>query len=161
MKLADFFASAPNARPVNPKPVNFTAIARSAFVPGGGKNHGRQTAAKVTGAFAFIGDGAQAARFDARAALRERFKDPKTNLIPPIEDRDVDLEVLYQTFWRVVHEWDIEEKCIGPKLFETVDTVRELVELDEVNRVVGAYYAYVKEEHPEGVDQETFQVAKK
>ena len=35
MKLGDFFTTAPHARPVNPRPVTFTAVSRGPVLPGG------------------------------------------------------------------------------------------------------------------------------
>jgi hypothetical protein len=76
MKLGDFFKSAPYARPVNPRPAPFTAVARGTILPGGYSNPtGQPIAATVTGAFVFItGDVVEEARVAARSYLQEKFK---------------------------------------------------------------------------------------
>lgn len=156
MSLGDFFAAAPHARPVNPKPFTFTAVSRGKTLPGGSANpHGRPVAAQVTGAFAFIGgDGAQRAQFEARRSLRERFPGEI------IEPADVNTESVYQEMFLALREWDADNKRIGGHLFESVDLLRELVEVDEIVRMYRAYREYVREEHPEVADTATFRAVK-
>ena len=152
MKLGDFFTSAPHARPVNPKPISITAVAKGDVMPGGARNpHKRPVAARVSGAFIFMaGDGAE----DARAAARTHCRDK--NAGASIEDDDFYAELTYQIISRVVREWDEETQAAGPPLFPSVDSLRELVVPKEANRVLQAYNAYVDEEHPEVVDDATF-----
>jgi hypothetical protein len=157
MKLGDFFVNATHARPVNPKPVTFTAIAKGLSLPGGGRNpSGRHTAATVKAALVFSGSGIQDARFAAREYLREKFKDPKTKQPQEYDPFDFTIEETYQMIQRVVYEYDETTKQIGGPLFDTVDLARDLLEYTEANRLMGEYYAYVREEHPEGVDPSTF-----
>jgi hypothetical protein len=155
MTLGDFFAAAPYARPVNPRPITFTADAKGKFLPGGAPNqHGRPVSAAVTAAFVWLGgDGAGAARIEARQALRDRH--PKNEF----DDTDLYYETLYQELWRVLFQWDPDAKRVGTRMFETPDQVRELVEPAEAIRLRKAYSEYVKEEHPEAVDQATFRGA--
>lgn len=160
MKLGDFFDSAPFARPVNPKEVGFTAVCKGKFLPNGQPNVHGQTAAKITGCFVFLGDELSEARVEARKALRERFgdKDPKTGFVTPAptSDDDFDIEFGYQLLWRALHEWDSDARKAGLRLFPTVKSLREMVELYECNRLRAQYIDYVREEHPEGVSPETF-----
>ena len=162
MSLGDFFSQAPHARPVNAKPVKFTAIARGTILPGGTANpHKRPVAATVTAAFVFLGgDGASEARVDARRALRSRFVDPETKMPERTDDDDFDVELTYQVLWRVLHEWDSDARTTGGRLFPSVANVRELLEVREANRVLREYNSYVEVEHPEVLDDETFRDAK-
>lgn len=157
MSLGDFFSAAPHARPVNPKPVTFTAVSRDKILPGGAVNHSQQqVAAKITAAFVFIGgDGATEARKEAQKSLRERF--PGETL----DAQDVNLETVYQQMFRALHEWDGDEKKIGDRLFDNVDLMRKIVQPSEILRVNDEYFAYVDEEHPEVVDDATFPDAAK
>jgi hypothetical protein len=156
MTLGDFFAAAPHARPVNPRPVTLTCDARGAVLPGGAPNpHGRPVSATVTAAFVWLGgDGAAEARISARAALRRRH--PETL---DVDDTDLYFETLYHELWRVLFQWDPAEKRVGQRMFENVEQLRELVEAREARRVRKLYDDYVGEEHPEGVDQTTFRGA--
>ena len=159
--LGDFFASAPLARPVNPRPVTFTAVAKGDVLPGGTRNpHGVPVASTITAAFVFMGgDGAEAARIDARRSLRARFVDPETKIPLPIDEIDLGCETLYQEAWRVLYEWDASVRRTGKRLFDSVDLLRELVEVDEIRRILRKYNEYVAQEHPEVVDEETFRDA--
>jgi len=161
MKLGDFFTSAPFARPVNPKPFRFTAVASGTILPGGAPNpHGRPVAATLEGAFVFLsGQETQGARSDARESLRERFVDAQTKLPLPIDDGDFELELIYQILWRVIHEWDAEAQTVGKRLFETAKLVRELVIPREANRIWMLYLDYAKDEHPEVLDDKGFRDA--
>ena len=157
MSLGDFFASAPHAQPVNPKPVTFTVVAKGTILPGNKVNpHGRPMRAQVTAAFTFLGgDGAGRARIEARAALQKRHKDTL------IDDNDLALEQMYHELWQVLHEWDASEQTVGKRLFESADLTRELLEPSEGLRLHRAYNAYVAEEHPEVVDNATFREPQK
>jgi hypothetical protein len=161
MSLGDFFSAAPHARPVNPKPITFTAVARGKILPGGTSNqHGTPVAATIKAAFAFMGgDGWAEARVDARKALRERFVDDKTKIPVVTDDEDFNVEFTYHLLIRVIREWDESHRTVGGRLFPDVDTLRELVELREANRLYRSYSAYVDQEHPEVVDDETFRGA--
>lgn len=151
MKLGDFFANAPHARPVNPRPVTFTAIAKGKVLPGGAVNPGgAPVAATITAALVFIGGDAAAARIDARSALAARF--PSAIL----DETDLNIESNYHLLWRILHEWDAGEGKIGSRLFPNVDALRDLIELPEATRLLDAYNAYVKEEHPATIGQDTF-----
>ena len=153
MQLGDFFATAPYARPVNPKPVKFTAVARGkGHLPGGHPNpHGRPVAATVTGAFVFLGgDGAQECRMASKKSLRERFPDLMA------EPDDLAVELTYQILQRVLYEWDEENRKIGERLFASVDLLREHVEVREANRVLTEYNKYVDDEHPEVLEDKPF-----
>jgi len=158
MTLGDFFANAPHARPVNPRPIKFTAVAKGKILPGGAQNpHGRPVAATVTAAFVFLGgDGTQTARFDARKSLRKRFVDDETKLPLPLESGDLETELVYQILWRVLYEWDDTSRTIGGLLFPTVDGLREVVVMKEANRLFDEDMRYVGEEHPEVIDESTF-----
>ena len=161
MKLGDFFVSAPHSRPVNPRSISFTAVARGSILPGGSPNpHKRPVAATVTGALIFIGgDGIQSARVAARRRITEIAQpDPK---VAPVDlgEGDFELELTYQVVWRALYEYDAKENEIGARLFPTVDDLREFVEVREANRLFRAYTDYVAEEHPEGVDATTFRGA--
>ena len=155
MTLGDFFTSAPHAQPVNPKPVTFTVVSKGDILPGGQRNpHGRPVRASVTAAFTFLGgDGAGRARIEARKALYDRYKGEI------IDDIDLGLETTYRELWQVLHQWDAAEKKVGPRLFESADLARELIEPSEARRVYQAYLAYVKDEHPVAADDATFRGA--
>lgn len=157
MSLGDFFSNAPNARPVNPKPISFTAIASGPVLPGGKPNPTKkQVAAKIEGAFVFVGGiGADEARTETRIHLSNTLRDPETGERLYTTD-DYHIELTWQMFYRVVHEWDAEAKIAGARLFPDIQTVREMLEFSEANRVVGEYYKYVAEEHPEELSSENF-----
>jgi hypothetical protein len=155
MNLGDFFKNAPYARPVNPKPVTFTAIAKGEVLPGGTSNPSRRpVAAKIKAAFSFLGgDGAQAARIDTRKVLANKYQGLAT-------DDDYYLELTCQILWRVLHEYDDKEMTLGGKLFPDVDSLREMIESPEANKLIVAYNKYVQEEHPEDAPEaETFRKA--
>lgn len=161
MTLGDFFTTAPHARPVNPKPVQFTICARGRVLPGGAANpHGVPVLTTVTAAFVFLGgDGAERARIEARQSLRKRFVDDN-GLALETDGIDLGIETVYHELWRVLYQWDDQNKRVGERLFESVDLLRELLEPSEANRVYRAYNTYVDEEHPEVVDAATFRGAK-
>lgn len=155
MQLGDFFKNAPYARPVNPKPVQFTAIAKGEILPGGTPNTGkRSVAARVKAAFSFLGgDGAQAARVETRKVILDKYKGLAT-------DDDYYIELTCQILWRVLYEYDEKEMSLGGKLFPDVDSLREMVETPEASRLLMAYNRYVQEEHPEDAPEaETFRKA--
>lgn len=156
--IGDFFSTAPHARPVNPRPVTFTAVSRAKVLPGGTQNQsGRPVAASITAAFVFLGgEGASQSRVDARLSLRRRFVDPDTKVPIYTDDADFDIELTYQILWRVLREYDQEQRTTGGALFPTVDLARELVEVPEASRIMREYNAYVADEHPEGVDRKSF-----
>jgi hypothetical protein len=157
MKLGDFFANAPHHRPINPRPVQFTAISRGPILPGGTSNpDGRPRAATIKAAFVFLGgEGTQQARYAARKHLRDLDEGREPNA------GDFDLELTYQMLWRAIREYDEAEKKVGSEpMFPSVDNLRELVEVREANRVFSLYSDYVSDEHPEEVDDPTFRGAK-
>lgn len=160
MKLGDFFASAQHARPSNPKPITFTAMAKGHMLPGGRENvHKRPVLAKVTACFVFLGgDGLEAARVEARRSLADRFK---TDDGFPLQTDlgDFNVELTYQMLWRILHEWDEQEKRPGDRLFPSVENVREMLEGREAERIMGEYNDYVRAEHPEAVNDKTFRSA--
>lgn len=154
MKLGDFFKAAPHARPVNPKVVTFTAVAKGKVLPGGAPNpSGGQVAAQITAAMVFIGAGAADARLDAKKALRARRPDDV------IDNVDLNIEALYHELWRELHEWDPEARKVGDRLFPNVDALRELLEPSEAQRLGTIYNEYAEEEHPAAVDARTFRPA--
>lgn len=161
MSLGDFFSSAQHARPSNPRPVTFTAMAKGGMLPGGRENvHKVPVLAKVTGCFVFLGgDGAELARVEARAHLLKHFVDAETGFSKPTDGEDFNLELTYQILWRVLFEWDEKERRAGGRLFPQVENVREMLEPSEANRVLRAYNAYVADEHPEVVNDKTFRGA--
>ncbi len=163
ISLGDFFANAPYARPVNARPVTFTAMSRSKILPGGHPNpSGRAVAAKITAAFCFLGgEGAAQARVATRKALRERFVDKETKFPLPTDDADFDIELTYQILQAVLREYDEASMSVGVPLFPTVEIARDLLEVQEANRIMRAYNAYVADEHPEAVDQKSFRGAAK
>jgi hypothetical protein len=148
MKLGDFFAAAPYARPVNPRPITFTGVAKGKILPNGQANpHGRPVAATITAAFMFLGgDGAGAARIEARRALNERFVDATSKIPFEIDAADLGHETVYQELFRVLHEWDSISQKIGARMFNSVENVRELIEPTEARRISEEYTKYVKEE---------------
>lgn len=156
MTLGDFFASAAHARPINPRQITFTAVARGTILPNGQKNpHERPVGASVTAALVFVGgDGGAAARTDARKHLREAFTDKGGN--QNFNDDDWWIELNYQIIFRSMHQWDPKECKLGDRLFSSVEEARSLIEIGESNRIVAAYNKYAKDEHPEAVDQATF-----
>lgn len=169
MRLGDFFKTAPFARPVNPHPVTFTAIIKSGILPDGESTPHKQVAAKVTGALVFLdADELMQSRLDAKQELRRRFVDRKQMPIP-YDDMDLQIEWNYQQLWRMLWEWDEKTKQTGNRLFEDVQSLREMVILREANRILDEYNSYVAKEHPDdkdadekqgaGVDQATFRGA--
>lgn len=156
MKLGDFFTNAAKARPVNAKPVTFTAVSHDkGTLPGGAPNRTkRQVATSVDACFEFVGsDGVAEARRAARKAEREAAKGEL------IDENDIDVEVQYQILARAIREYEPREKTAGDALFVDAAQMRSLVELVECNRLMKAYNAYVSEEHPEVVDDATFRGA--
>jgi hypothetical protein len=159
--LGDFFTAAAKARPINPKQIKFTAVAKGGTLPNGQPNpHGVPVGTEVVAALVFLGgDGYESARTEARKALAERG---------PHAEQDFWLELTYQIVRRAVREWDPAERKLGGLLFSSVQECRDLVEWQEADRIVAAYNAYVAEEHPgdpdasgrvEGVDLRTFRGA--
>lgn len=152
MKLGDFFVSAALARPVNPKPVTFTAFVKAPTLPGGERNPHDVIAAKITGALVFMGgDGSEQARAEARKFMSKTYRDEKTGEVYFTED-DLWTEIGSQIIWRVVKEWDPGTRKVGSRLFETMEQVREMLEPTEANKIVAAYNKYVADEHPSDVD---------
>jgi hypothetical protein len=160
IKLGDFFASAPTARPINPKPVTFTCSAKGPVLPGGTANPGgRAVGATVTGALVFLGgDGAEESRIYARRALRELYVDEEKRPLETDEE-DLQIETAYQEVWRFLYEWNADEKKVGERLFDTVDLLRKMVQPTEIGRLKAAYRAYVDDQHPEVVPDKPFQDA--
>lgn len=163
MKLGDFFSTAPYARPVNAKPIFFTATTRRGIMPGGKRNptDGGTVAATVKGGFVFLGGDVSAeARLAARDHLEKIRKDAKSGEIKSFDGVDIGQDLTYQLLWRVLFEWDEEKARAGDdRLFETVQLLREMVEPQEASRILKAYDAYVSAEHPEAVDPKTFRGA--
>ncbi len=102
-----------------------------------------------------------------RKHLQENFVDKKTGL-PHFTEDDWEFEVTYQFIYRMMYQWNESERKLGGRLFESVEQVRDLIEISEANRILRAYNKYVADEHPadedavgktEGVDQENFRGA--
>lgn len=161
MKLGDFFAAAPYARPVNPRTVTITAITTGRFLPDGSANNpGRTVAAQVTGALVFLtGEEYLKARQDAHraiAAMRVAKADAPPSEPTPFDDLAFDLELAYQILWRSFRDWDEATKTTGEPLFPSADALRKMVVPSEAGRAITLYNDYVKDEHPEAVDPKTF-----
>jgi len=159
VKLGDFFKTAPHMRPVNPKPVTLTAVCKDLDVlPGGIPNNAKkQVAAQVKCCLVFIGaEGTEEARRDARRFVAESAFDPKAKVMLPIDADAVSAEIQKQILWRALREYDETTQFAGDQQFPTVTVLRNLVEHSECNRLMDMYDAYVKEEHPEAVNQQTF-----
>lgn len=158
-KIGDFFRTAPQMRPVNPKPVSLTAVCKDLdTLPSGVANNAKkQVAAKVDACFVFLGSlGMEEARREARKYIAEKEFDPKAKFAMAIDDYAVEAELQKQILWRVLREYDKDSQLAGDPQFPTVKLLREMLETTECNRLMTAYNAYVKEEHPEAVDPETF-----
>ncbi len=153
MKLGDFFSSGPHNNPVNPKPVKFTCVSKSATLPGGAKNPRKQAVrASVTAAMVFLdGDQTAEARIEARRAVRARLSANQSEgaILEQLDPGDVAMELTYQLLYRVLREWDADEKTSGDPLFPNVESARELLIFKEADRVMSKYNDYVNEEHPE------------
>jgi hypothetical protein len=161
MTIGDFFTNSPHARPINPRPVRFTAVAKGKILPGGAPNPTGQTGATITAAMIFIGgSGAEAARIEARRDLRERFHDEQ-GLPLETDGLDLSVETLYQELWRALRQWDEGTRTAGEAMFPTVSLLRELVEPEELRRIYNQYQKYVQDEHPEVVDDKTFRGAER
>jgi hypothetical protein len=159
MTIGDFFTNSPHARPINPRPVKFTAVAKGKILPGGAPNPTGQTGAIITAALIFIGgSGAESARIEARRDLRTRFRDD-AGLPLETDNLDLSVETLYQELWRALRQWDEGSRTAGEPMFPTVDMFRELVEPEEMRRIYTQYQKYVEDEHPEVVDDKTFRGA--
>lgn len=154
LSLGDFFKSAPHALPVNPKPVEFTCVAKGSTLPGGEPNKtGRPVRARIKGAFIFLdGNETQAARAAARRDARDRAsREAADDEMPePVDAGDVQLDLVYQVIHRALREWDDEAKRAGGPLFPSADLARELLVPREANRLFTLYNEYVAAEHPEG-----------
>lgn len=160
-KLGDFFLTAPRMRPVNPKPITFTAVCKDTdTLPGGQPNNSKkQVATAIDACFVFIGaDGVAEARRAARKLVAEQDFDPKAKIALSLDEEAVEREMQKQMLWRAIREYD--DGLAGENQFPTVKALREMVEQSECNRLMGAYDAYVKEEHPEAIDPATFRGAK-
>lgn len=161
MTIGDFFTNSPYARPINPRPVKFTAVAKGKILPGGAANPTGQTGATISAAFVFIGgSGAEAARIEARRDLRERFKD-EHGLPFDTDGIDLNVETLYQELWRALRQWDETTRSVGEPMFPTVQLLRDLVEPDEARRLYTQYQKYIADEHPEVIDDKTFRGAER
>lgn len=170
MSLGDFFSSAAHARPINPREIKFTVVAKGDVLPNGDHNvHQVPVGARVVAGLVFIGgDGNEQARLSGRKAILDRGTDKKTG-ISFYSDEDVNVEIGYQQIFRAVMQWDSKERKVGSRFFDSVEQARELVELSEASRILVAYNKYVADEHPsdpdasgkvEGVDQTTFRGSK-
>jgi hypothetical protein len=147
MEFGDFFRSAPFARPVNPKQVKFTAIAKGAILPGGSANpnRGGMVKAEIEATMVFVsGEETATARLAATRAVQERFKGV------PWSDADFDNEFVYQVLAYSLLKKD------GARMFPDPGTLREHVGLKEAGRVYGEYLKYADEEHGGSVDDATF-----
>lgn len=159
-KLGDFFRTAPRMRPVNPKPITFTAVCKDTdTLPGGVPNNAKKQVATVVDAcLVFLGaDAVAEARRDARRHIAEQDFDPKAKVALGLDEEAVDREMQKQMLWRALRELD--DGLAGEPQFPTVKALREMVEQSECNRLMAAYDAYVKEEHPEVIDTATFRRA--
>src|SRR5260221_489756 len=107
MKIGDFFKSAPNARPVNPRVFELALNSRESILPGGTVNPtGKLIQGRGKVCFVFMGGSdAQVSRIDARISLSDRFKDDKGRP-RDVDGVDLNVETTWQELWRVIHEWD-------------------------------------------------------
>lgn len=163
MDLGDFFKAAGRARPVNPKAVTFTAICKDEILPGGMPNpHGaRPVAAQIDACLVYCTFvEIDQARSAARAALRARHVDKKKMPLP-YDQADMNVEELYQQLQLTIRTFDPRTRAAGDLLFPDAESMRALVSITEANRLMGVYEAYVKAEHPEVVDDETFRESEK
>ena len=163
MNLGKFFTTAPFGRPVDPRPVTFTAIAKGPVLPGGARNpnYPAPMAAKVTGAFVFVGgDEIAEIRLAARDHVRKACSDADGILKRTFTEDDVALEINYQVIARAIRQWDPKTKQLGSDpLFANLAVAREHVVAREAQRVAELYDKYVDDEHPEVVDDATFRKA--
>lgn len=161
MDLANFFTAAGRAHPVNPKAVTFTAICKDEILPGGAPNpHGqRPVRTRIDACFVYCtAIEIDQARSAARAALRARHVDKKKMPLP-YDQADINVEELYQQLWLALRTYDPRSRASGDLLFPDAEAVRALVSITEASRLMTAYDAYIKAEHPEVVDDETFRDA--
>ena len=153
MQLGDFFKGAPRALPINPKPVDFTLVAKGATLPGGEPNKDRRPVrARATAALVFLdGEETQAARVAARRDARARVASSlgEEDIPEPVDEGDVGLDLVYQMLSRALREWDPKEKRAGDKFFPSATVARELLVPREANRLLSVYNEYVRSEHPE------------
>ncbi len=158
MKLGDFFKAGPQARAVEPRPIEFTAVSSETILPGGTPNpNGRAVAAKIQACLVLAGgDIDEEARAAARKYLEKLGEDPKTKMPGSVDQGDFMIELTYQKVARVLREWDPGERKAGAKLFENVNTLRSCVVFKEADRILAAYFKFVDDEHPEAVDDATF-----
>jgi|SRR5581483_2929275 len=159
MELGSFWDNAATSRPINPRKITFTAIAKGTVLPNGKPNRtGNPVAAKVTACMVFIGgDGTETARIKAREHLQTRFIDSKSKLPLSFDGVDLGVETIYQEVFLLLHQWDPEKKQAGKRLFDDIDVMRQMIEPEEAGRINREYSKYVKEEHPEAApDAATF-----
>jgi hypothetical protein len=161
MTLGDFFRSAPHRRPVNPRPVTFTAGSSDRVLPGGEDNPTLEhVAVKIEAAFIFIDvETTTATRAAAHVECAERFADPHTKMPRPLSENEFEFELQVHLLTYAVREYDSKLRKAGGQLFPDAKTLRRLVVPREINRLWKAYTDYVADEHPEVVDTKTFRSA--
>jgi hypothetical protein len=168
MTLGDFFKSAPYARPVVPRPVKFRAICSERTLPGGGQNPAKQTIAEITACFTFLdGELVTQLRLAARRAMAEHVEEEartakrgEQEALQVIStDADFGLEFMYHMMQASLCCYDEKDKTAGDRMFPSVKLLRQLVAPAEMDRVLGLYHKYVREEHPEAVNPANFRGA--
>jgi hypothetical protein len=142
MKLGNILRTAGTARPVNPRPVEFTAVGRDL-------NTFRHIVAPAKAVLVFVDeDQREALRVDARTAIAERFKDKI------VGDDVVRDEEAYHKLFHALRDAEPDANGLHGRLCETVDELRQALVLPEAQRLIAEYDRYLAEEFPSVIDDD-------
>jgi hypothetical protein len=138
-KLGDFLRQAPRRRPVNPRPVQFSAVEPDKTKA--------QAIIDVDAALVFVDEDARAQiGISARASLEKRFPEAA------LDEEDLKNERAYQLLFLCLR--DAEDPRAS--LAASVDELRAALVLPEARRLSDEYDRYIQDEFPPAVDDETW-----
>jgi hypothetical protein len=139
MKLGDFLRQAPRRRPVNPRPVRFSAVEPDKTKA--------QAVVDAEAILVFVDEDARAQIGPAaRASLEKRFPDGS------LDDEDLKNERAYQLLFLCLRDAEDPRSSFAA----SVDELRSALVLPEARRLTDEYDRYVQDEFPPAVDDETW-----
>lgn len=136
MKLGNILRTAGTMRPVNPRPVEFTAVGRDL-------NTFRHIVAPAKAVLVFVDeDQRESLRVEARTSIAERFKDKV------VGDDVVRDEEAYHKLFHALRDMEPDTNGMHGRLCDTVDELRQALVLPEAQRLTAEYDRYLAEEFP-------------
>jgi hypothetical protein len=140
MKLGNILRAAGTARPVNPRPVEFTAVGRDL-------NTFRHIVAPAKAVFVFVDeDQREALRVEARTSIAERFKDKV------VGDDVIRDEEAYHKLFHALRDAEADSNGLHGRFCDTVDELRQSLVLPEAQRLTADYEKYLKDEFPQVIE---------